>query len=146
MVSSAGCRWGDPLPLLIKPLLLWVVLPPFSNKHQLAPSRTSTSPRNFSSQQPPMSNMANRTGLATPLVQSQQPPVSSQTGLVTPLVPTQQGSVSSGRGWSTSIQGHSYQSVNVPYLSNPCSCGWCYLHSATSISATSHELPECGVP
>jgi len=49
----------------------------------------------ISSQQSPTSNMANQTGLATP------------------LIPTQQGNVSTGRGWSTSIQGQSVQCMNV---------------------------------
>jgi len=61
---------------------------PFQSQNQQPSSH-------ISSQQPPTSNMA------------------SQTGLATPLIPTQQGNVSTGRGWSTSVQGQSAQSMNI---------------------------------
>jgi len=72
--------------------------------YYLLPQQASASPFQSQNQQP------------SSHISSQQPPTSnmaSQTGLATPLIPTQQGNVSTGRGWSTSIQGQSVQSMNV---------------------------------
>ena len=86
VVSSVGCRWVA--PLLHQTTALMGGTTSIQQQASASPFQSQKQqPSSHISQQPPTSSMANQTGLATP------------------LIPTQQGNVSTGRGWSTSIQG-----------------------------------------